>query len=984
MGSGYFMRKAEGAVLQRCLALFNRNRNWYNVVYNVVWGIPMIKKNMNYRQLADLRNFEKQESLNPNFYRIHGELRFLSALSDSLGGKYDGLITEAAGKLAAEIRAKHCTTPEAVRTAETALSPLAAEAKSFEHLCVAHAHIDMNWLWGYNETVSVTLATMETMLRLMDEYPSFTFSQSQASVYRIVEEYAPGLFEKIRQRVKEGRWEVLASTWVETDKNMPSGESLTRHLLYTKEYFAETFGIARDDLVIDFEPDTFGHNRNVPEICTSGGVKYYYHCRGHVGDKVACRWQSPSGKELLIFTEPWWYIWNTDNTIADYAPELSRLTGTKTILRVYGVGDHGGGPSRRDISRLIEMNSWPLYPKFSFGRLKDYFEILEKSRDRLTLLRDEINFLCDGCYTTQTRIKAGNRKAERVLADAEFYSGAALLWADHPYPGKLLAEAWRKTLFNQFHDIIPGSGVTETREYASGLYQQVFAAAESAGTLALEAVADRIAVQGPFAAGSEIKESRGEGAGVGYGQSGRGAGKRRTYHLFSSLPYNREEVVPITVWDYEGDIAQTAAEDHSGKILPLQHGESGNYWGHHFDTLIVKAAVPSCGYTTVIIDEKPDYSQKFSFANDMRVQSPDRFVLENEFLRVELNPLDGSAASFIDKSSGEELAPRRGGFGVFALAEEGRYKSITGWKAGMTAWFTGRYKKIENIDRDIEIRPVSSGELRNAFELTAPFGGGSKLKVIISLEAGSKLLRYDVTCDWREFGAEDRGVPNLHFRLALDYKPDYLFDIPFGLTKRKAADMDLPAESFVLARNPGGKSSAALFSRDKYGFRCLDDSLALTLIRGTVDPDPTPETGRHQIAFAVSPVERGVSDEELLQESLCYRRPFTVISGRNPPGSRTGGGNLPAEASFCALKGGILSSVKQAERGGKKLVFRVFEAEGKEVKAEIGLAFAAASAWLTDAAEEKRLEDCTVSDNGKTVSFNLPPYSVRAVVIELE
>ncbi|MDR0451172.1 MAG: glycosyl hydrolase-related protein [Treponema sp.] len=944
----------------------------------------MFRKNMNYRQLEALRDFEKQESLNHNFYRIHGELRFLSALSDSLGGKYDGLITDTAGKLAAGIKAGHCTTPEAVQAAETALSSLAAEAKSFEHICAAHAHIDMNWMWGFNETVSVTLSTMETMLQLMDEYPSFTFSQSQASVYRIVEEYAPGLFEKIRQRVKEGRWEVLASTWVETDKNMPSGESLTRHILYTKEYFAETFGIARDDLLIDFEPDTFGHNRNVPEICASGGVKYYYHCRGQAGDKIAYRWQSPSGKELLIFTEPFWYNWNADSAIADYAPEFARLTGTKTILRVYGVGDHGGGPSRQDINRFIEMNSWPLYPQFSFGRLKDYFAILEKNRDALPLLKDEINFICDGCYTTQTRIKAGNRKAERLLADAEFYSGAALFWAEQPYPGKLLADAWRKTLFNQFHDIIPGSGVTETREYASGLYQQVFAAAESARTLALEALADRIAVQGLLPADSGVGESRGEGAGAGYGQSGRNAGKRRAYHVFNSLPYSREELVPLVVWDYEGDITQTAAEDPSGRKLPLQHGESGAYWGHNFNTLLVKVSVPSCGYTTVTIDEKPDYSQKISIVNDQRLQSPDSFVLENEYIRVELKPLDGSIASFTDKKTGAELAPRQGGFGVFRLAEEGLYKSISGWAPVMSAWFTGRYKKIEDINRDIEIRPAASGDMRNAFELTAPFGSASKLKALISLEAGSRLLRYDLSCDWREFGAADRGIPNLHFRLALDYQPEYLFDVPFGLSKRKAADMDLPAESFVLAGNPGGPSSLALFSLDKYAFRCLDDSLALTLIRGAVDPDPTPETGLHRISFALSPVGSGISGEELVKESLRYRRPLTAVSGRNLPGKGgdARGAGLPPEASFCTLKGGILSSVKRAEKGGKRLVFRVFEAEGREKKAEISLAFALAAAWLTDATEEKRLEDCALSADGKSLSFTLPPYSVRALVLE--
>ena len=959
----------------------------------------MININANYKQLEALRKYEKQEEHNPNFYRISGELRFLSALSGSLGGKYDALISEAAQKLASSIAEKHCTTPEAVRDAEGALSPLAAEARSFEFLCVAHAHIDMNWMWGYNETVSVTLATMETMLALMDEYPSFTFSQSQASVYKMVEEFAPAMFEKIKQRVKEGRWEVIASTWVETDKNMPSGESLARHILYTKEYFAAAFGINKDSLVIDFEPDTFGHNVNVPEICASGGVKYYYHCRGQTGENVACRWQSPSGSELLVYTEPWWYITQADTTIACYAPELARLTGSKTLLRVYGVGDHGGGPSRRDISRFMEMNSWPLYPKFTFGKLKDYFEILEKGKDKLPLIKGEINFLCDGCYTTQTRIKAGNRKAERLAADAEFYSLSAQVLANHPYPRKQLSEAWVKILFNQFHDIIPGSGVVETREYASGLYQQVFAAAESARTLALEAVADRINVSTPLlsrsAESKESAESVGEGAGVGYGQTARAAGKRRAYHIFNSLPYDREETVTITVWDYEGNIAD-AVFDSGGRILPMQKGETdtgwkflydtgaatvenmlvhGTFWGHKFDTFVVKVKVPSCGYTTVMLDEKPDYTQKTWFTNDMRVQKADVFVLENEYLKATLNPLDGSIASLVDKESGAEIAAAGGGFGIFRLAREAHHKGVTGWDEGMSAWFIGRYKSIENITSGIEIRPVAQGPLRTAYELSGRFGSLSSFKAIISLDAGSRLLRYDLSCDWREFGSRE-DIPNLHFYLPLDYKPDYLFDVPYGMTRRQAADMDLPGESFVLAENAKGPS-LALFSLDKYGFRCKEDSMALTLIRGSIDPDLTPETGRHRISFAVS---CGVKDREALaRESLCYRRSLTVVSGRG-----RSDGTLAQEGSFLSLKGGIVSALKLAEKKEKALVCRIYEAEGKEAKAELRLAFPAESAYLTGITEEKRLEDVSVSGDGKTVTFVLPPWSVRTLLVNLK
>ena len=968
----------------------------------------MININTNYKQLKALRDYEKREEQNLNFYRISGELRFLSSLSNSLGGKYDALITAAAEKLAASIAEKQCTTVEAVHEAESALSSLAAEAKSFEYLCIAHAHIDMNWMWGYNETVSVALATMETMLALMDEYPSFTFSQSQASVYKIVEEFAPAMFEKIKQRVKEGRWEVIASTWVETDKNMPSGESLARHILYTKDYFANSFGIDRDSLVIDFEPDTFGHTVNVPEICASGGVKYYYHCRGQTGENVAARWQSPSGSELLIYTEPWWYITQADNTAACYAPELARLTGSKTLLRVYGVGDHGGGPSRRDISRFIDMNTWPLYPKFTFGRLKDYFENLDKGRAKLPLIKGEINFLCDGCYTTQTRIKAGNRKAERLMAEAEFYSSAAQAVANHPYPQKSFSDAWMKILFNQFHDIIPGSGVVETREYASGLYQQIFAAAESARTLALEAVADKINLGGllpsrsgasefPNSGGfSEPADSTGKGAGVGYGQTARAAGKRRVYHIFNSLPYDREETVTITVWDYEGNIADAAFEDASGKPLPMQKGENdtgwksvyytgtvnvenmlvhGTFWGHKFDTFIVRVKVPSCGYTTVILDEKTDYTPKTWFTNDMRVQTPDVFVLENEYLKATLNPLDGSIASLVDKESGVDLAPGEGGFGIFRLAREAHHKGVTSWDEGMSAWFIGRYKGIEEITGGIEIRPVARGALRTAYELSGCFGSGSSFKAIISLDSGSRLLHYEFYCDWREFGSRE-DIPNLHFHLPLSYKPNYLFDIPFGMTGRKAADMDLPGESFVLAGNEAGPS-LALYSLDKYGFRCKEDSMALTLIRGSIDPDLAPETGRHRISFAIS---SGIKNRDALaRESLQYRRSLTVVSGRG-----RAGGNLAPESSFLTVKGGIVSAVKQAEKKSRSLVCRIYEAEGKETKAELHLAFPVESAYVTDITEEKRLGEVSVSGDGKTVSFTLPPWSVRTVLLALK
>jgi alpha-mannosidase len=982
---------------------------WYCSSCTVSRGNFMIKLNGNHIQLASLWNHFKTQEGNPLFRRIGAELRYLSAISDSRGGIYDTLLREASEKLAAEIEATGTVTAAAVTQAETSLASLAKEAKEYEFLCVAHAHIDMNWMWGYHETVAVVLATMRTMLDMLEEFPGFTFSQSQASVYRIVEEFAPELLEKIKQRVSEGRWEILASTWVECDKNMPSGESLTRHILYTKAYISKTFGIPAEDLVIDFEPDTFGHSRNVPEICRSGGIQYYYHCRGQIGEKVLYRWKAPSGNDIIVYTEPFWYNWDIDDSIAEYAPELARLTGSKTLLKVYGVGDHGGGPARRDITRLMEMNSWPLFPRFTFSRLADYFKGIAGQKESLPVLDNEINFLCDGCYTTQTRIKAGNRKAERLMREAEFYAGAAMVYAGRDYPGSLLAGAWQKLLFNQFHDIIPGSGVTETREYASGLYQEIFAVAESVRTLALEAIADRVNTTAllkepalPLGEGNS-PESRGQGAGAGYGQTGRGIGKRRVYHFFNPLPYDRREVSAITVWDYEGDFSQINVRDHAGNVIGSQAGEAGVYWGHQFNTLLVDVSVPACGYSSVVIDEEPYYSPKTFFINDMRLQSPDTFVLENEGLRVVLNPQDGSIASFIDKARGIDLAPPGGGFGIFRLAMEASHSEITRWAPGMSAWFTRRYKQITPITEGFEITqaltgaeqngdpygqsetvPFNQKTLRAAYKLRTTFGAGSVLEAVISLDAGSSLLRYEVICDWREFGSRETGIPNLHFYLPLNYKGKFFFDVPFGVMERESRDMDLPAESFVLAGNPGGPLSLALFSMDKYGFRCRENSMALTLIRGACDPDLTPETGRHRISFAIAPAESAEDTDVLIRESLAYRHPFTVISGK-----RTGSAGEGLEVQNSLLRpapdnapGIVISSIKQSEAGGNRLLLRVYESAGKNGGARFELGFTARKAYITDATEQELLGECTLENNGRILAFPVPAYSVRAVIVE--
>ena len=903
--------------------------------------------------------------------RIIGELRFTEVLSEEASGAYNGLIEAALSVLKEGLKAEGVLSNSVCEKAEQALLPLAEEAKSYEYLCAGHAHIDMNWMWGFHETTGTTVDTFRTMLQIMEEYPGFKFSQSQASVYRILERFAPEMLEEVKARVAEGRWELTASAWVETDKNMPSGESLSRHILYAKQYLSKLFSISPDSLEVDFDPDTFGHSQNIPEIASRGGVKYYYHCRGRVGEEILNRWRSPSGAELIIYTEPFWYNGEIDTTAAEFAPELARRTGSRTLLKVYGVGDHGGGPTRRDLDFLIEMNSWPVYPKFTFSTFHEYFHTVEARRETLPVIEGEINFLCDGCYTTQTRIKAGNRRSERILQDAELFEAASSVCAGGKARPEIFAEAWEKVLFNHFHDIIPGSGVTETREYASALYQEVAAAADSRRKQAFYNITSQMDTSALIEP-EDVSFSRAEGGGAGFGECGYSAGKNRIFHLFNPSPWDRTENAEFVVWDYEGREDRMAVRDTAGNWLDTQKIKSGDYWGHHYAILAAEVTVPAAGSTAYIVGERP-VSCGCSFINDMRVQAPETFVLENKKIRAEFSPATAGLVSLVRKDTGRELIPT-GKEARFELATEAVWKEVTGWDGGMSAWFTGRQKAVTPL-QNVELRQLPGGAVRGRLEMKANFGKDSTFRAEISLDQNSENLRFAVSCDWREFGSDADGIPCLQFTLpeSLD-DGSFLFDVPFGFVRREGREMDLPANRFVMA---GDSADALILSaQTKYGYRCGSGRMAVTLIRGAYNPDPTPEIGTHEIAISVLAPAGGKADSaysRLVQDS---EHPLFAISGRAHKGT------LPVSGSFLHLEEGsaLLSACKVSE-DGKALILRLYEADGKDCEAAVTFCCAPKSAVAADQLE--RPADGCVKLDGNRVSVKMAPYSVAILRVEL-
>ena len=227
--------------------------------------------------------------------RFAAELAFAEGLAElhpHRAGRWKGLIGKARDLVAqAEATGKAQQVVKAVADAERdILAPIAKLAKTYTIHCVGHAHIDMNWQWSWPETVACVNDTFTTVLKLMERFPRFCFTQSQAAVYDIVRRYNPPMLEKIRRRIAEGRWEVAAVQWVEGDKNMASGESLARHLLYTRRFLREHLGLSPEDVPLDWEPDTSGHAATIPSIISRGGARWYYPCRGGRFDKPPVFW----------------------------------------------------------------------------------------------------------------------------------------------------------------------------------------------------------------------------------------------------------------------------------------------------------------------------------------------------------------------------------------------------------------------------------------------------------------------------------------------------------------------------------------------------------------------------------------------------------------------------------------------------------------------------------------------------------------------
>jgi len=878
--------------------------------------------------------------------------------TEARSASWDAALAKAKDIVAKGVVGEQVNWPDLTERVESALTPLAAAAKARELYLVGHAHIDMNWMWSWPETVSVTLDTLGTMLALLEEFPEFHFSQSQASVYAIVEQYAPEMLPEIARYVENGRWEVTASHWVETDKNIVNGESLCRHVLTTRAMMGRLFGLTPEDVQIEWSPDTFGHAATVPTYLRQAGVRYLYmHRPGTEQQPVpeAFWWEGTDGERVLVRNDQkrGYNCTIQPDSVLEVMTAMQASVGLDFAMMVYGVGDHGGGPTRRDLLAAREMATWPIFPTLTISTTKAYYERLAAEGRDLPVLQGELNSEFAGCYTTQSLIKRSNRLAEARLADAEFAAVVDRLATGAPYPAPRLAADWQRTLLSHFHDIIPGSGVRDTRTYAHGQFQETAADTAVLTTRALRHVAAEVNTAS-LCAGEDSEPqvpalftAGGQGAGAGIrADEGRisladrhGVSPVRPFVIFNPTAAERREVVRLTLWDREpagtlvpfhGKVFE--AQDAGGKTLAAQALAKAAAWGHQNQTVAVPVTVPALGYTTVVIREStaPPSAPRGAWLTRHKhhcfysLVERDVIGIENAKVAVALDRKTGRIVSFLDKVTGAELIDATEGGAGFEYSVERPHP--------MSAWVIGNSGPVASPALQA-VEEVADGPYVAELAVTYTVAA-STITARYALHAGDPALHIALEVDWFERGDSATGIPNLRWAAPTSLQNARArYEIPLGaLSRETRPDEEVPALRWAKVTGDG-EAAVVLLNDCKHGHALEGSTLRLNLVRSSYDPDYLPDVDKHLVRMALLPATTSVPDGLLTAKAAAHNSPLQVI------GTGVHGGSLPPADGLLRVSGGgaAISGIKWAE-SGDGVVVRMTNTTAAPAAAELSCA----------------------------------------------
>lgn len=824
--------------------------------------------------------------------------------------------------------------------------------------CIGHTHIDVAWLWRLKHTREKAARSFSTVLRLMELYPEYVFLQTQPQLYDYLKSDYPAIYEQIRKRVAEGRWEAGGAMWLEADCNLASGESLVRQLLYGTRFFREQFGVECRYLWL---PDVFGYSWALPQILRKSGIDMFmttkiswnqYNRMPH----DTFQWRGIDGSQVLthFITTPdpgssegaFYYTYNgsvTPESVQGIWEGYRDKELNQHLLLSYGYGDGGGGVNREMLEMRRRLEKMPGLPKVITGRADEYFEQLKEQiadTDRYVHTWDGELYLelHRGTYTSQAYNKRANRKLELLYREAEWMSvlgsllsgvkgdasSQAIGWGS--YPKSDLDEGWKIILRNQFHDIIPGSSIGEVYEDSRIEYAEAFEIGHAVCTKA----AAELTGAGP--------ESMSE--------------EKRDVTVFNSASWEREDTVCV---DKKAGMEEGIWLDAQGRQLPAQR--EGDKW------YVYVTGLPSMGYTTIHFAA----GKKEEQANHQSVPFQTKpNGISTPYYELEWND-KGQLIKLYDKQAGRDVLAEGSAGNVFQVFEDkpkGRHEA---WDIDI--FYQEKMRVIEELTQAV---PEEIGPVRAVIRFEWKYRN-STIRQKMIVYAAHRRIDFETNVDWHE----QRQLLKAAFPVAI-HASEATYDIQFGNVKRPThwntswdyARFESVGHQWadLSERNYG----VSLLNDCKYGYDIKGHVMRLSLIKSAIVPDPNADQGTHLFTYALFPHVGDWYTGGTVQAAWALNNPVQALHGKPKTGE---------SLSLFALSGDhvMIDAVKKAEDQDAVIV-RLHEFAG--IRGEVRLTSdLAIGSW-----QELDLMERPVGERSENpaVSFFIKPYEIKTFLLDLK
>lgn len=792
--------------------------------------------------------------------------------------------------------------------------------------CIGHTHIDVAWLWTVAQTREKVARSFSTVLKYMDEYPEYKFMSSQPALYQFLKERYPETYEKIKERVKEGRWEPEGGMWVEADCNLTSGESLVRQFLYGKKFFKDEFGI---DSRILWLPDVFGYSGALPQIMKKSGIKYFMTTKlaWNQINKVpydTMMWRGIDGSEIFTHLITTLGVGQSE---ADFFTTYNGMLHPDAILGgwhryqnkdinndiliAFGYGDGGGGPTREmlETSKRMEKGIRGI-PKVRQEFAGNYFEELEErveGNKSLPVWEGELYFEYHrGTYTSMGRNKRSNRRCEQLLMDAELLE--VLTGTSEK---EEMDKIWRTVLLNQFHDILPGSSIAEVYEVTKKEY------AEIESRLA-EMIAEKLNL---LMDGGQDKIS-----------------------VFNTLGFDRNDVVSL------GDCHATALTDESGKIYPVQETAQG--------AVAYITDIPAKGGKTLqLLDTVKEEASRIQITEN---------GIETPFYRISIDE-NGLFTSIYDKECDREVL-KAGEKGNLLRMYEDKPMHYDCWDIDM--YYSEKYWDAEKADK---IQWTEEGPVRATLEIQRTISN-SVIKQKIHFYADSRRIDFSTWVDWKEH----QHLLKVHFPVNI-HSDEATFEVQFGNLKRKIhgntswdeARFESCGQKWMDISE--GHYGVSLLNDCKYGYSAKDSNIALTLIKSGIEPNKTADQEEHVFTYALYPHKEMWSAAGTVQEAYKLNQPAYATKGEL---KNTGKSFISTDKDNI-----IIETVKPAENGDG-IIVRLYDCENSLTKATLTFA-----EGMLESVEECNLmeeKEADIEACGNSFTVSVKPYEIKTYRVRLK